>query len=201
MKNTVILPLRYRWNLKKTTFRKGENDFIEYQEKEFIFPISHILSGIISDDSETDVILIRTTSEYRKTEQFADEAKEELNSVLSGRCKHINYKVIDAPYSSTKNELGMIYRKLCNEISPETNIYADLTFGPKYMPLVVFCALNYAEKYSDCNIKRVLYGLFDGQKDNKGTIVDFTSLYLLNTFGAMFDGSKESFDAFTKSLI
>lgn len=201
MKNTIILPLRYRWNLKKTTFRKGENDFMNYQDGEFVFAISHILSGIIAEDSETDVILIRTTSEYRETEQFVDEAKEELNSVLSGRCKQINYKVIDAPYSSTRKELGMIYRKLCNEIAPETNIYADLTFGPKYMPLVVFCALNYAEKYSDCNIKSVLYGLFDGQKDNKGTIVDFTSLYLLNTFGAMFDGSKESFDAFTKSLI
>ena len=69
------------------------------------------------------------------------------------------------------------------------------------MTAAFFCVLNYAEKYLECTVSRLIYGLFDTRKENPGTMVDFTTLYLLNSFGAMFDGSKASFDTFVGNIL
>ena len=201
MKSTIILPLRFRWNLKKTKYKQGDNDFPCYIEKEVVFPISQIIDGLIEEHSETEVILVRTTSEERLTDRFVDEAKNDILEALSKKRGDVSFKIIDAPYSSERSYLGSLYRGLCESISSDTNIYVDLTYGPKYMPLVLFCALNYAEKYLNCNIKRIVYGLFDNKKERAGVIGDFTPLYLLNTMGTMFDGSKDSFDMFAKTIL
>lgn len=201
MKNTIIIPLRFRWNLNKVKYQQGDNDFPGYIEKEVVFPISQIIEGLIEEHSEVEVILVRSTSEKRETEHLVDEAKEEISEVLSAKDVNVSFKTIDAPYSSERNKLSSLYRGLCESISAETNIYVDLTYGPKYMPLVLFCALNYAEKYLECNIKRIVYGLFDSVKGNVGVIGDFTPLYLLNTMGTMFDGTKDSFDVFAKTIL
>ena len=201
MKITIILPLRFRLSFEKTKYLPGENEFDSYCDGKFVFPISHIIGNYISNDSEVEVILIETTSDKRNTAEFVQEAKEEISGQIFPYTQNIIFKRIKAPYTYSVKTLGNIYKEICSSISKESMILIDMTYGPKYMPLVLFCVLNYAEKYLDCEISKLYYGLFDNKKGELGRIVDFTPLYLLNTFGAIFDGSKESFDSFADNLL
>lgn len=201
MKKTIIYPIRFRIRHDKTIYNAGENEFEEYVSEKMTFPLNHVIQNDVSKDDEICVLLVRTDHPERETKKYAEEAKEEISNILSGHCKSIEFKDITTPYASTKEELGQIYKSLCKEIVPASNVFVDFTFGPKYMPLILFCVLNYAEKYMNCTISRLIYGLFDTRRENSGTMVDFTTLYLLNTFGAMFDGSKSSFDTFVGKIL
>ena len=201
MKITLIYPLRYRMNLKKTKYLPGENDFEEYIDEEMVFPLNHIIRGLIEAESSIEVILVKTVSPERNSNEAEAEAREEIKRILTDRSQDINFKVIETPYASKKKMLGKIYKDIIKVITPGSIIFADMTFGAKYMPLILFCVLNYAEKYLSCEIGRIFYGLFDSIRDNPGVIVDFTTLYLLNSFGTMFDGSKKSFDEFSGRIL
>ena len=201
MKKTIIYPLRFSFGLKKTKYIPGENKFKEYLDENLTFPLNHIISNDLNSEDIVTVLLVKTVSEKRNIESIVNEAKKEITRVLSGHCAEIRIKEIAAPYSSRKEELGQIYKSLCENTEPESNVYVDFTYGPKYMPVLLFCALNYAEKYLNCTVNRLIYGLFDTNKDEHGTMVDFTTLYLLNSFGAMFDGSKNSFDTFVGNIL
>ena len=49
--------------------------------------------------------------------------------------------------------------------------------------------------------KKKCYGLYNNNKNGFGEMIDFTTLYVLNTFGAIFDGSKTIFDSFCERLL
>lgn len=201
MKITLIYPVWYSLNLEKTKFKPTSDSGEPYLDEKVCFPMNHIVRNLVSKDDDVDILLIKTESASRNTDSNVIQAKEEITNILNGYCRSLNFKTINAPYASSPKELGQIYLDTCGMIAPESRIHADLTFGAKYMPLILFCVLNYAEKYLDCDVSHILYGLFDNHRGNEGTMVDFTGLYLLNTFGAIFDGSKENFDDFAHNLL
>lgn len=201
MKKTIVYPIRFSIRHDKIIYHAGENEFEEYINEKMTFPLDHVILNDISEEDDICAILVETIHPERNTDEFVAEAKEEISNTLSGHCKSIEFKVVKIPYASKKEELGHIYKSLCKEIVPNSNIFVDFTFGPKYLPLILFCVLNYAEKYLECTINRLIYGLFDTRRENPGTMVDFTTLYLLNSFGAMFDGSKSSFDTFVGKIL
>lgn len=198
---TLIYLLRIRMKLEITKYLPVDNNFKSYIDKKVIFPLNHIIQGEISLDDNVNVILIETTSPERNTIKFVDEAKSEIISLLQGKCKNLTFDIVKAPYTSSRLELGNIYKNLCSAIKPNSAIYADVTFGPKYLPIITFCSLNYSEKYLGCEVRQLLYGLFDENKTKRAEISDFTTLYLLNSFGSIFNGSKESFDSFANTLL
>ena len=64
-----------------------------------------------------------------------------------------------------------------------SQIYADITFGPKPLPMILMCALSFAEKFLNCDVKSVIYGKVNFDDNNKVTspeLYDVTSLYYLN---------------------
>lgn len=201
MKTTLIYPIRYRFNSTPSTYLPGDNEFEIYDPEPVLYPIDHVITGLVDTASEIEVILVQTCSESRNTDDYVEEAKKEIGNKLESHSRKINFKTIRTPFASTRAELSEAYKKIRDSISPNSNISADLTYGPKYMPLIMFCILNYAEKYLNCEIQKIYYGFFEGKKECPSYIVDFTTLYLLNSFGIMFDGSKSSFDSFAENIL
>ena len=67
----------------------------------------------------------------------------------------------------------------------EAEIYADITFGPKSLPLLIFSVIQFGEKFFDCSIGNIIY-LKAEFKNNvlvEGTqlVCDYTPMYLLNS--------------------
>lgn len=201
MKTTLIYPVRYRYNSKPETYLAGDNKFEKYDSESVLFPINHVISGLVENESDIDVILVQTYSESRNTDAYVEDAKKEIAKKLETHNAEITYTTVKVPFASSKLEMAEAYTRIRNSISPDSNIFTDLTFGPKYMPLIMFCVLNYAEKYLNCEIQKIYYGFYEGKEGSPSYIVDFTTLYLLNSFGIMFDGSKSNFDSFAENIL
>ena len=65
----------------------------------------------------------------------------------------------------------------------KAHVIADITYGPKDLPIVLFTAMNFAEKFLDCEIDNIVYGqatFVDGNAVNT-KICDMIPLYYLNS--------------------
>ena len=201
MKTTIIYPIRYRYNSNKEQYLEGDNSFAKYDPSPVYYPASHIISGEVEEDDDTEVLFIQTCSDSRETDRFVSEAKQEITEKLGYLGDLLKIKTVKVPFAYSKEGLSKVYQAIRDNIAPNSKIIADLTFGAKYMPSILFCVLNYAEKYLNCEIKKIVYGFYEGDKSIPSYIVDFTTLYLLNTFGVMFDGSKATFDSFADKIL
>ena len=200
MKTTIIYPVRYRYNSKPAQYLEGDNNFEKYDPAPVYYAMNHVIAGLVDPDSEIDVLLVETCSEGRNTADEVKIAREEVLDKLGGFGERLHISVIQVPFASTKAALADVYQKVRSSIPAGSKIFVDLTYGSKYIPLIMFCVLNYAEKYLDCEVQKIFYGFFE-PGDTPKYIVDFTMLYLLNNFGLMFDGSRESFDEFSGKLL
>ena len=47
--------------------------------------------------------------------------------------------------------------KLLKNLEYEAEIYADITFGPKTLTMLITAAMQFGEKFFDCSIGNVIY--------------------------------------------
>lgn len=201
MNITLIYQIRYSSKATLTKYLPGDVSYKGYLDEFMVFPLDHIIPFEITKVDDIKVLLIETTSPLYNTENHVKNAQEEITRLIEDKCNSMTIEVIEAPHESSKKTLGKIYRDICRSIVENSAVYADVTFGAKYLPIITFCALNYAEKYLNCEVRQLLYGLYNNNKNGFGEMIDFTTLYVLNTFGAIFDGSKTIFDSFCERLL
>ena len=98
----------------------------------------------------------------------------------------ITYEVIPSSFLETKDNFKGLYKKLLKILENDAEISADITFGPKALPLMIFSAMQFAEKFFDCSIGNVIYlksEFKNGKVDEKSQVIcDYTPLYMLNSF-------------------
>ena len=73
--------------------------------------------------------------------------------------------------------------RLVDEIDTGAHIMADVTYGPKDLPIVIFSALNFAEKFLRCEIDNIVYGqaTFKDDRVVGSAICDMIPLYCLSS--------------------
>lgn len=73
--------------------------------------------------------------------------------------------------------------RIVDGLDTGSHILADITYGPKDLPVVIFAALHFAEKFLDCTVENILYGqasFADGRP--VGTrLCDMSPLYCLDS--------------------
>jgi hypothetical protein len=120
-----------------------------------------------------------------KTEKNIEIFKKEFSAICEKKDVKPGYEEIEMPFYPSRNVCAQVFRKIIGSIVQHSEILADITFGPKPLPMVVFSALNFAEKYLDAEIKNIVYGKveFKGGEIIPGTdeLFDITPLYYLNS--------------------
>lgn len=48
--------------------------------------------------------------------------------------------------------------RIIDEIDDESHIIADITYGLKDLPIIIFSALGFAERFLGCEIDAIIYG-------------------------------------------
>ena len=73
--------------------------------------------------------------------------------------------------------------KIIDAIDVDTHIIADITYGSKDMPIVLFSAMGFAEKFLRCEIDNIIYGQanFENGKVVNTKICDMIPLYYINS--------------------
>ena len=193
MKKTVFVTLMMADDMHKRHFPVDGNSFIEYPG-ECYYAINAVLAQTMTADDEIKVVLIQTKGGDDAGSKNATLFMDELNSL--NKCgASIKYEVIPSNFVETKEKFKDLYKSLIKNLENESELYADVTFGPKSLPLMIFAALQFGEKFFDCSIGNVIYlkAEFKNNQFVEGSqmIYDYTPLYMLNSFTNTIECSSE----------
>ena len=200
------LPMKSKNELSPQNYANTGNAECHY-DKEVIYPINAILAEKLAKGDEVKVVLIKSTpvnaDKNTSSENNIDIYKEELNEINAGIGAKIDYEVIESDFKETKENHETRYREMLAKIEQNCELFVDMTYGPRLIPMILMCVLNFAEKFFNADIRSIIYGKveFVNGKAINPELYDVTSLYYLNNLTNVMEAENgkealEALDAF-----
>ena len=181
MKKIVFSHLPISATVNKGRYVFDGNKSAEY-DGEVMFPINAVLAKTLKADDEVKVVLLEKRGLIKKCD-YSDEFKKELDGINGGIGATLKYVTIDVPSEETRTVHERTMRSMIDFLEQDADVYADITFGSKPLPIISFLTLGFAEKFFACNVKYVVYGKINRDINNNPinhTLFDVTPLYYLN---------------------
>lgn len=162
-----------------------ENDSLTEYSGETYYAINSVLSNSIEKGDNIKVVLLETNAGAQAGKKNAQLFIDELNSFNTAGA-NISYEIITSEFINDKAKYKELYKKLVSNFTEGAELYADITFGIKTLPILILNAMQFGEKFFDCTIGNVIYlktEFKDGViVDGSQCIFDLTPLYMLSTF-------------------
>ena len=182
MKKTILvsIPMTIKKNPK---LHLSDDISLPVSDRKVVFVINAFLEKTMTQTDELKVLLLMKKSPVSEHEKWAQCFIDELNAVNASIGAKIEYKKIESEFS----EKGFVHEALLtdiiNEIEVGSHLISDITYGPKDIPFVMFAALNFAEKFLQCEIDNILYSQvdFSDKRTINAKICDMSPLYYLNS--------------------
>ena len=150
MKKIVFVTLMLADDMLKRHYPVDGNSFIEYPG-ELYYAINSVLARTMKKDDEIKVVLLETRAGDKAGTKNAQLFMDELNEINTSNSigAKITYEIIPSDFLVSKKGLNEIYLKLIKNLEPDIEVSADITFGPKSLPLLIFTAMQFGEKFFD----------------------------------------------------
>ena len=204
MKKIVFADISMKEELNAVCYKGTGNACCNY-DKPVVYPINAILSEKLKQDDQVKVVLIQTKSDEKRFQKNTQIFKDELDEINKAIGAQINYIEISADYSEARENNEKRIMAILEQMEQEAELYGDITFGPRTVPMVLLCAFAFAEKFYDADIKRIVYGKVEW-RTNQATgksephnpeLYDVTSLHYLNelTYNMQSDSADKAMKA------
>lgn len=182
MKKTIICNIPMTESIEAVRYISDDKS-IPAAEGKFYYPINAFLSKIIKAKDELKVILLVKNNSFDHYKKNTETFKKELAEANSDIGAEIEYCIINTDFKEERSVHEKLLGEIVEKIDVGSNIIVDTTYGPKDLPIVVFTALNFAEKFLNCTVDNIIYGQANFVE---GTIVDsklcdITSLFYLSS--------------------
>ena len=182
MKKIVICNIPMRENVAKTVYLSEDNS-LPVSEKPYRYPINSFLAQTVGDEDELKIILLIKKDGNAFYKRNTEDYRQEIEDICKDRGAKAEIVPIDTAFSQDKENHEQLMGRLIDEIETDAHILVDITYGPKDLPIVIFSALNFAEKFLKCEIDNIVYGqaAFEGDKVVGTVICDMIPLYCLSS--------------------
>ncbi|MBQ0003933.1 MAG: TM1812 family CRISPR-associated protein [Treponema sp.] len=184
MDKVIFVTLMMADKMEKRHFPVENNSLTEYPGETY-YAINSVLSQSIEKDDNIKVVLLETNAGAQAGKKNAQLFIDELNSFNTAGA-NISYEIITSEFINDKAKYKELYKKLVNNFTEGAELYADITFGIRTLPILILNAMQFGEKFFDCTIGNVIYlktEFKDGKIiDGSQCIFDLTPLYMLSTF-------------------
>ena len=158
------------------------NSCIEYEGK-VSFPVNAVLAKTLQKGEQVKVLFLSTSGgqeNYSKTniEGFKDELIQ-INTEIGAS---LSWETIDVPFNPQNDVFEQLVSGIISHLEQDCQIIADITFGIKPLPMILFCSLQFAEKFFNAAVLNVIYGKaeFSQNKPINPELYDVSSLFYLN---------------------
>jgi CRISPR-associated protein (cas_TM1812). len=195
MKKTIICGIPMKEPIDKVVYTSGDKS-IPVADNAVRYPINAFLKMTAVKGDIYKVVLILKADAYSAAEQNLTDFQEEFLEAISSCGASAEFYVIRSDYDEARDVHEKLLGGIVEEISVGSKILVDLTYGPKDLPIIIFTALSFAEKFLDCEIENIIYGqasFLNGRAVNT-RICDMVPLYYLgsvtNTIGSGADPVK-----------
>lgn len=148
------------------------------------YAVLSYLETILQPEDTVFFILVAKRSAYsNENEHIAAFQKcfSEINRTIGVA---VDYQVLYSDFREDRDVHEQLMLAIVDAIDAGAHLIADITYGPKDAPIVVFTALNFVERFLNCKIEHILYG--QGLFDRTGQLIqtqlcDLSPLYSLHT--------------------
>lgn len=183
MRKVIICSMPFRANIQKVVY-KNQDISVQTSEQAVRFPINALIESNIHNGDSLQILLLVKKDKNKFYESNKELFLKELEETIGDREVDITTEIIYTDFIEEKQVHEELLGKIVDNIEDDSNIIADITYGPKDMPIIIFSALNFCEKHLNCTIDAIVYGLAQFNGDNEiveGKMCDMTSLFYLNT--------------------
>ena len=171
------------------------NPALEYSGN-VMSPINSVLAKTLKKEDTVKVVyVIEIQKQQNNNDELMKQELEEINKNIGAK---IEFKTICKAFEETQKSHDEILENLIDELEENTEVSADITYGTKPLPFIIFNILTFAAKFCNADIINVIYGKVEYVKDANGetiyengkkkiencTIFDLTSLYYLNSISS-----------------
>jgi hypothetical protein len=169
-------------NLDKCTYTT-EDASLKLSNREVIYPINAFLEKNLEKDDDVKLLLLIKKDDAGNYQSNSAEFVKELLAINKDIGARIEHRFIETDFSEEQSVHEQLMGKIVDEIDDGSHIIADITYGPKDVPIVLFSALSFAEKFLSCEIDNIIYGqaTFVDNKPTNTKICDMVPLYYLNS--------------------
>lgn len=187
-------------SIKRIKYNAVNNNNLKYEDMTS-FPIIPLLNSYAKKDDEISIYIIMTADKNNNCQHNLQLLKQELKELNVKNDIDLNITgIIETPHEETKNSNINLFKKII-KIFDGSQVYADLTYATKITPIIMFMALNYAEKSKKGAIKTMVYGKYTHDGGNTGELFDVTSLYYLNGVIDIASQNNADIDSILKNLL
>lgn len=182
MKKIIICNIPMREYVANTVY-SSEDRSLPVSDKPYRYPINSLLSQTVNAEDDLKIILLIKKDGNTFYEKNTVDYKQEIEEVCRTTGVKAGFVLIDTAFSQEKENHEQLMKRLVDEIDTGAHIMVDITYGPKDLPIVIFSALNFAEKFLKCEIDNIVYGqaAFKDDKVVGSTICDMIPLYCLSS--------------------
>ena len=181
MKKTIICNITMKEKTDHCVYASNDRS-LPVSDRAVIYPINAFLGKNLRAEDEVTVLMLVKKDPKGNYQKNAADFVEELLAANAEIGARIDFKTIETDFAEEQSVHEELLGRLVDEIEDCAHILADITYGPKDLPIVLFAALNFAEKFLGCEIDNLIYGkvnFVDGKPTNP-TICDMSPLYYLN---------------------
>ena len=182
MKKIVICNIPMREKVDQVLYTSDDQS-LPVSTRRIRYPICGFLEETMTAEDEFRVILICKRDSYGHADRNLELFKEEMAEVNAEIGASVEYTVIDSVFEETRTVHEQLMGEIIDIMPVGSHILADMTYGPKDLPIVVFEALYFAEKFLECTVDHIVYGqasFVDGHAVNT-KICDMIPLYCLGS--------------------
>lgn len=186
MKKIVFCNVPMKKEQNRFCYIPDGNSSIAY-DKEVMYPINGVLAKKLKTGDNVKVVLIKKTDVENNSAENVKAFQAELNTINANIGASISYEILETPFEENWKTQEKLFREILGKMEKESEVFSDITYGPKSVPIIMFSALNFAEKYFDCDLKGIFYGKVDFVTDENGkgiptnpVLCDMLPLYYLN---------------------
>ena len=203
MKKILFCNIPMKENVDKCVYT-SEDYSIPVSETPVSYPVNAFFEKTLKTDDEVKAVLLVKKDELGNYKKNVATCIEELISAAEKSDAKFEYKIVDTDFNEMQSTHDKLLLDIVDQFEVGAHITADITFGPKDLPIVLFTALNFGEKFFDCEIDNIVYGQasFAGGKAVNTKICDMSPLYYLNSVtNTVNSSSPEKAKEMLKSLL
>ena len=164
--------------LAENVYEPVDNGFLLFGPTHFpVIPL--INSSLVNEDA---IEVITVTYDIPSCHQNLELLKSEVGSVCESKNATYSLTSIEVPFDDSIQAVLDVYTQLISHLEDGDELYADITYGSKPMPIVLIMALQYAYRVKDdVSIECVVYGQISHHKETKDAkVFDVTALVQLD---------------------
>lgn len=153
------------------------------------YPILILIQNTVKNGEKIRITAVNP--DYQKCHENYGYFLEDLEKLKSRIGFEYEINTVETPYSERIEDHLDLFGKMIDTIHDDEELYADISYGSKPIPIILLMVLTYAYRFRNGFIENIIYGLLDHNSSSKsGRLYDVTALFYMNsTINTMSDSS------------